>query len=90
MWKPILYFLLINLVYFALVITIYAVGYEYDVKNELYPEYIRVSYDVDVGAYGQRWVRFAQVALPLGVVMDLVIGLLWYLKRPAEPTNLKI
>ena len=90
MWKSILYFVPINLGYFTLVIIIYALGYEYDKANQLYPESIQVSYDVSLGGvYGQRWVRFLQVAIPLGLLIDLVIGSIWYLKRPVNSASVK-
>ena len=85
MWKSILYFLLINLGYFALVVTIYALGYEYDKANHLYPESVQVSYDVSLGGViGQRWVRFAQTAIAIGIAIDLILGVLWYRKRIAK------
>ena len=84
MWKSILYFLLINLGCFALVVTIYGLGYEYDKANHLYPEDVWVSYDVSIaGIYGQRWVRFAEAAITIGILVDLVVGVIWYRKRRA-------
>ena len=91
MWKSILYFLLINLGYIALVITVYAIGYEYDHANQIYPESVQLSYDLYIsGIYGQRWGRFAEIALSVIAVVDLVVVSIWYLKRPARLTRLEI
>ena len=91
MWKAILYFLLINLGYFALVTMIYAVGYEYDRAYRIYPEALQVSYDVILdGVYGQRWVRFFQSALVVGVFANLVIATIYYWKRPVNTAKLGI
>lgn len=89
MWKMIFYFVLVNLGYFALVFTICTIGFEYDKANQLYPEVVQLSYDLSIsGVYGQRWVRFWQVAVPSGLLTDLVIGSFWYLKRLAKPVSL--
>ena len=91
MWKAILYFLLINLGYFALVTIIYAVGYEYDRAYRIYPEAVRLSYDLSIsGVYGQRWVRFFQSAVVIGLFTDLVIATLYYWKRPVKTAKLGI
>lgn len=78
-WKTILYFLLINLTLLILVIGISAVGYEYDKAYQLYPESVELSYDLSLGGvYGQRWVRFFQTMLILGLIADIVIIFIWY------------
>ncbi len=72
----------------ALVVGIYAIGFEYDKANELYPESVRMSYDVSLGGiYGQRWVRFLDAMLIIGLIADIVIIFIWYrrnytLKQP--------
>ena len=87
----ILYFLLINLAYFALVVVIYAVGFEYDKAYKLYPEDVQLSYDLSIGGvYGQRWVRFFEVAIYVGVIVDLVLGFMWYRGRPAQSSVLEL
>jgi hypothetical protein len=79
MWKTILYFLFINLVFLALVVGIYAIGYEYDKANKLYPESVQLSYDLSLGGvYGQRWARFLDTMLILGLIADIVIIFIWY------------
>ncbi len=79
MWKTISYFLFINLVLLALVVGIYAIGFEYDKANELYPESVQMSYDVSLGGiYGQRWVRFLDAMLIIGLIADIVIIFIWY------------
>jgi hypothetical protein len=81
MWKTILYFLIVNLVFLTLVVGIYAIGYEYDRANKLYPESVRVSYDVSLGGiHGQRWVRFLDAMLILGLTADIVIIFIWYIR----------
>ena len=91
MWKLILYFVLINLGYFALVVAIYAFGWEYDKANKLYPEVVQLSYDLSIsGIYGQRWVRFLQGATAAGLVADVVIAFIWYLRRPEKSASLEI
>lgn len=81
-WKTILYFLLINLALFVLIVGIYAFGFEYDKANKLYPETVQTSYDTSIsGVYGERWVRFAQVMLSLGVIIDFVVCFIWYRKN---------
>ncbi|HUR99281.1 MAG TPA: hypothetical protein VMZ26_14540 [Pyrinomonadaceae bacterium] len=59
--KKAIVFLVANLLFAAVVITVYGVGYEYDKANKLYPESIQVSYDVSIGVYGQRWERVAKI-----------------------------
>jgi len=36
------------------------------------------------GVIGQRWVRFAQTAIAIGIAIDLILGVLWYRKRIAK------
>ena len=91
MRKLILYFVLINLGYFALVVSIYALGYEFDKAHQLYPESVQLSYDLSIGGvFGQRWVRFLQVAVALGLLIDVVIASIWYLKRPTKAADLEL
>jgi len=81
MWKTILIFLLINLAFIALIVGIYAVGFEYDKANKLYPETVQVSYDVSIsGVYGQRWIRLAKILISFGVIINFVVGFIWYRK----------
>ncbi|MEP7037407.1 MAG: hypothetical protein ABI891_03605 [Acidobacteriota bacterium] len=88
MWKTILYFLLINFVVFILIIGIYAIGFEYDKANKLYPETIQLSYDSSISeVYGQRWVRFAQISIVIGLLTDVVLGFIIYRKKVIKEEN---
>lgn len=86
MSKRLLYFFLLNIVYFVLVVAIYAVGYEYDKAHKLYPELISFSYHTLGYGYGQRWMRFLKYAVWFGILSDAVIGYIWYRRtqRQAE------
>ena len=88
MWKSILIFLLANLVFIVLVVALYAIGFEYDKANKLYPETVQLSYDVSIsGVYGQRWVRLAQTLISFGVIIDFVMGFIWYRKIQSKGEN---
>jgi hypothetical protein len=85
MWKTILYFLLVNLAFIVLVIGIYAFGFEYDKAHKLYPETVRVSYDVSLeGIHGQRWVRFLQIMLTFGAIVDIVVIYIWFRRNQSK------
>jgi hypothetical protein len=45
-------FLTANLLFAVFVTAVYAVGYEYDKANKLYPESKRLSYDLSMQVYG--------------------------------------
>lgn len=84
-WRTILYFLITNLIFVGLILGIYAVGFEYDKANKLCPETVQVSYDVSLsGIYGQRWVRFAQIMLSVGAIIDVVVCFIWYRKNQSK------
>ena len=79
--KKILLLIFANTVFAIAVITIYAVGYDYDKAYRLYPELKWLSYDLGVHVYGQRWERIAKALIALGVVANVVILLTWYRKE---------
>jgi hypothetical protein len=70
--------ILSNLLFVALAVAIYGIGYEYDKANKLYPESKDVSYDLSMLVYGERWVRFVEVMLGLGIGADAVLLMFWY------------
>jgi hypothetical protein len=82
MVKRIILLIVANIIFLACVVAIYAIGYEYDRAHKLYPESIRLSYDVSMGGvYGQRWERTAKFSLIVGGLANVVILLSWYRKR---------
>ena len=82
MWRTVFYFLLINFVVFILIIGIYAIGFEYDRGNKICPEIVVASSDTFIGnVYGQRWVRFAQISIVIGLLTDFVFGFIFYRKK---------
>lgn len=85
MTKTIRNFLLLNVAFVVLTVAVYAVGYEYDKANQLYPETLWVSYDFSIGnVYGQRWVRLAKTSILFVVIADIVTIFIWYRKRQDE------
>jgi len=85
MTKTIRNFLLLNFAFVILTVVVYAVGYEYDKANQLYPETLQVSYDFSVGnVYGLRWQRAVMVSSLFVVIADIVVGFIWYRKRQEE------
>jgi hypothetical protein len=81
MRNKVLIFVLANFLFAALAISIYAIGYEYDKTNKLFPESKRVSYDLSLQVYGKRWVRFVEWTLGLGFLANSVILMIWYRNR---------
>lgn len=84
MIKKILLVIFANIVFVIAVITIYAVGYEYDKAHRIYPEMKWLSYDLVMQVYGQRWERIAKILFALGVIVDVVIVLIWYRKQQSK------
>jgi len=78
--KKALLFVLANVLFAAIVTAIYAFGYEYDKANKLYPESKRISYDVSMQVYGERWVRFFEVMLAIGLIADGAALIYWFRK----------
>ena len=87
MFKKALLFLTANVLFIALVIAVWQVGYEYDKANKLYPEMKELSYDLFMQVYGQRWERVAKGMLALGLVIDAAVLLVWYRKRQSFDKN---
>jgi hypothetical protein len=54
MKKKIVKLLLLNFFLFAIAVGIYAVGYEYDKANQLYPEMYNFASDASIMTYGKR------------------------------------
>ncbi|PYS98802.1 MAG: hypothetical protein DMF63_14530 [Acidobacteria bacterium] len=81
MFKKALLFLTANVFFVAIVIGIYAAGYEYDSANKLYLEREDLSYHVSFYVYGKRWERTAKIMLGVGVAIDAVVLLGWLRKR---------
>jgi hypothetical protein len=81
MVKKVSLFILGNIIFVAVVVAIYGIGYEYDKAYLLYPEMKRMSYDLSMQVYGERWGRIAKFLLAFGVLSDVVILLSWYRKR---------
>lgn len=77
-FKRLAVLLIADVVFIAIVIAVYAIGYEYDRDYKLYPESVLVSYDVSMQVYGQRWERLAKFLLTVGGVANFVILLSWY------------
>ncbi len=74
-----------NLAFLIAVVSIYAIGYEYDREHRLYPESIQISYDMSIGGvYGQRWERTAKFLLIVGGLSNAVILLSWYRNLQSE------
>lgn len=78
MIKKVLLLLLSNLVFIAIVVTVYAIGYEYDRAYRLFPEYQQMSYDWGMYVYGKRWERVATAMLIVGALTNAAILLRWY------------
>lgn len=81
MIKKVLLFLVLNIVFGAAVVSVYAIGYEYDKAHRLYPESKLLSYDLSMQVYGERWARIAKVLLGLGLLADAVLILTWHRKH---------
>ena len=79
-----LLFLFANLFFAVIVVAVYALGYEHDRANKLYPELKQVSYDVSLEVYGQRWERVAKILISLGIITDAAVLLAWYRKRESS------
>jgi hypothetical protein len=82
--KKALLFLTANLLFAVFVTAVYAVGYEYDKANKLYPESKQLSYDLSMQVYGQRWERVAKTLIAVGIVIDATLLLVWYRKRQSN------
>ena len=79
------YFLLMNLAYFALVVGICTAGEWYDKAYKLYPETVWFAYDVSIaGVYGERWRRFWEISVLIGIVANPVAGFAVYRIRRSE------
>jgi hypothetical protein len=76
--KTFWYFFLLNVAYAVVVVTVYALGFEYDKANKLYPEAVSFGHTIIMGRHGQRWVRFLKYSVWLGVLADAVFGYFWY------------
>ena len=63
--KGTLLFLFANLLFAIIVVGVYAIGFEYDRANKLYPELKQLSYDLSMVVYGQRWERVAKTLIML-------------------------
>jgi|GEM_PF-3114802 len=77
MKKAVRNFLLLNLLVITLAIVIYAVGYEYDNANKLYPELYYFAYDAAITVYGKRWERISAVIIVLCGLVDVVAVFIW-------------
>ena len=80
--------MLLNLLVISLAIVIYAVGYEYDNANKLYPEAYYFSYDAAITVYGKRWERISTVLIILCGLIDVVAVFIWI--RNKQKTNKNI
>jgi len=81
MIKKVSLFILANIVFIAVVIANYGIGYEYDKAHRLFPETKWMSYDWSMQVYGQRWDRVAKALFTIGGLANVVILLTWYRKR---------
>ena len=70
--RPIWKFIIFNVISIILTISIYAIGYEYDRENILYPEAYYFSYDASIIVYGKRWERIAQTLAITLAIMDVL------------------
>ena len=74
-----------NLIAIVLTIAIYAIGFTYDKAHQIYPESVRVSYDVSLGGvYGERWYRLMLGLLCTLGVADAVIVMIFLLRRSSK------
>ncbi len=87
MKKKIVKFLLLNFFLFAIAVGIYAVGYEYDKANKLYPEMYDFASDASIMTYGKRWERIAIAVISFGVLFDVVAIMIWYRGKQSEVKN---
>ena len=87
MKKKIVRFLLLNFFLFAIAVGIYAVGYEYDKANQLYPEMYHFTYDASIMTYGKRWERIAIAVISLCLLFDVVAIMIWYRRKQSEITD---
>ena len=69
-----------NFFFAILVTTVYAIGYEYDKANKLYPEMYYFS-DAGIEVYGQRWERIAEGLILFGMVVDTGLIANWYMGK---------
>jgi len=87
MRKEIRNLLLLNFFLLALAVGIYAVGFEYDKANKLHPESYQFASDASITVYGKRWERIAITLLLFGVMLDVVVGMIWYRRKQSESKN---
>ena len=73
--------LAVNIFLLIFALTVYAVGYEYDRTNALYPELVFLSYDLAIETYGERWSRAARFVLLTILIFDFTAVLIWYRSR---------
>ena len=87
MKKKIVKLLLLNSLLFATAVGIYAVGFEYDKANQLYPEMYNFASDASIVTYGKRWERIAIAMISFGLMFDVVAIMIWYRKKQIEVNN---
>ena len=81
-WKRAAYFLLANLIAVAATIAIYAIGFTYDKKHQIYPESVQLSYDLSIsGVYGKRWYRLMLWMLCALGAADAVTVMIFLLRK---------
>lgn len=83
MTKTIRNFLLLNFAFVLLTVAVYAVGYDYDQANQLYPEAVYFA-DAPLMVYGMRWQRMTMASSLIVVIVDIVTIFIWYRKRQDE------
>ena len=62
---------MLTILLFTCAVVIYAVGYEYDKANKIYPEIYYFS-DAGIMVYGKRWERISKIIASSAVIIDVV------------------
>lgn len=91
MKQPIRNLLIFNIVFIIWAVTIFAIGFEYDKANQLYPETVQVSYDLSMGGvFGPRWIRFLKISTLFLVIFDIVIGFILYRRNQNDKRKIPL
>ncbi|MDQ2746745.1 MAG: hypothetical protein M3T96_05740 [Acidobacteriota bacterium] len=77
MKRKIVKLLLLNIILFTLAVGIYAVGYEYDRTNKIYPEMYYFS-DAGIMVYGKRWERISKTMVSINLIIDIFAVMILY------------
>ena len=84
MQKKIIKLILLNIFLFTCAVVIYAVGYEYDKANKIYPEMYFFASDASIMVYGKRWERISKIIASITVIIDSVAIITLYMQNQRE------